>query len=214
MRPGMTVVPRQSTTTSARAAPVREAAPIAAMRPFSTTIASASARGDSSIPVARAPTFTSPSVGIVVLPVTTGSRSRVGATGTAAGRARRDPFRLSGGGRREPGWSPAAAGRRTRAAWSSRARPAAVPVAPTRRRDHKLAAGSSIRVQAARDHFFGGGPVVGAEHAAVHDGLRGGVEHLVLELAPSELGTDEIPDQLHELDALARARGGRLVVAL
>src|SRR6516165_12280587 len=48
--------------TSARPAPVREAEPIAAIRPPSTKIASASSLGAPSIPVARAPMFTKPSV--------------------------------------------------------------------------------------------------------------------------------------------------------
>jgi len=38
--------------------------------------------------------------------------------------------------------------------------------------------------------------------------------HLVLELAAAEFGADEVPDELHELDALARADRGRLIVAL
>src|SRR3989442_1307295 len=39
------------------------------------------------------------------------------------GRGRRDPFPPSSDGRRAPGWSPAAAEQRTRAAWSSRPSP-------------------------------------------------------------------------------------------
>src|SRR5207245_1409240 len=53
-----------------------------------------------------------------------------------------------------------------------------------------------------------------APRAAVHDGLRRRVEHLVLELAPAELGADEVPDELDELDALARGGGGGFVVPL
>src|SRR5260370_40320750 len=56
----MTVVPRQSTTTSADAAPVGVAAPSAAIRPFSTRIASALPRGAARTPGATAPMFTRP----------------------------------------------------------------------------------------------------------------------------------------------------------
>src|SRR5437870_3142195 len=59
--------------------------------------------------------------------------------------------------------------------------------------------------ETAVDHGFGALPVVRAEHARVHDRLRGGVEHLVLELSPAELGPDEVPDELQELHALAGA---------
>src|SRR5438552_17315165 len=57
-------------------------------------------------------------------------------------------------------------------------------------------------------------PVVRAKHAAVHHRLGRRVEHLVLELAPRELGADEIPDELDQLDAVARAGRARLEVAL
>src|SRR5580765_7581938 len=64
------------------------------------------------------------------------------------------------------------------------------------------------------DHGLGGGPVVGAKHAPVHHRLGGGVEHLVLELAPAVLGADEVPDQLDELHPVVRGGGRRPVVAL
>src|SRR2546425_13070293 len=64
MSPGMTVVPRQSTTTSAPSAPVLDPAPSAAIRPCSTRIASASSRGDARMPVASAPMFTRPRLAI------------------------------------------------------------------------------------------------------------------------------------------------------
>ena len=64
----MTVVPRQSTTTSAPPAPTREAAPRAAMRPSSIRIASASRRGAVRIPVASAPMLTRPVVAIQYSP--------------------------------------------------------------------------------------------------------------------------------------------------
>src|SRR6266849_1896279 len=215
MRPGMTVVPRQSTTTSALPAPVRDAAPMAAIRPFSTRIASASARGAASTPVAKAPMLTRPSVG--TSPPNPRQRSRGRPTGGAGrrGRGRRDPFPTRDGGRRAPGWSPATAEQRTRAAWSSRARPR-LPAAPVglprhARRDDSDA--TLVLAEATVDQIFGGVPVVGLEHSPVHDGLRRRIEHLVLELAASELGADEIPDEFHELDALTRARSGRLVVA-
>src|SRR5437870_12054816 len=63
MSPGITVVPRQSITTSARAASVRAPAPSAAIRPSWASTLSISARGDASTPVASAPMLTSPSVG-------------------------------------------------------------------------------------------------------------------------------------------------------
>ncbi len=58
----MTVVPRQSITTSARPAAVRLAAPSAVMRPLSTSSDSASPRGAASTPVTSAPMLMTPSV--------------------------------------------------------------------------------------------------------------------------------------------------------
>src|SRR5919108_5615601 len=103
----MTVVPRQSTTTSARAALVRLAARSAVMRPSSASSDSASPRGAASTPVTNAPMLTTPSVGNV---------------------------------------------------------------------------SSLVLAEAAVDDGLGARPVVRAEHARVHDGLGGGVEHLVLQL--------------------------------
>src|SRR5512145_3226352 len=130
MRPGMTVVPRQSTTTSAPRAAVRLAAPRAAMRPPSTRIDSTSSRGAARSPVASAPMSTSPSVATLVL--------------------------------------------------------------------------SQAAVDGGRPAL----PVVGAEHARVHDGLGGRVEHLVLELPPRELRADEVPHELQQLHPLARGGSG------
>ena len=59
----MTVVPRQSMTTSARAALVRLADPSAVMRPSSASSDSASPRGAERTPVTKAPMLTTPSVG-------------------------------------------------------------------------------------------------------------------------------------------------------
>src|SRR5882762_1751939 len=124
--------------------------------------------------------------------------------GVAAGcgRGRRDPFPRRGSGSGAPGWSPAAQEQRTRAAWSSRPRPrpAATPAGLPQSASH-----ASVLVEATIDHGFGGIPVIRLEHAPIHDGLRRRVEHLVLELAAAELGADEVPDELHELDALAGA---------
>src|SRR2546426_7352603 len=64
MSPGMTVVPRQSTTTSAPPAPVLDPAPSAAIRPCATGIAAASSGGDARMPVASAPMFTRPRLAI------------------------------------------------------------------------------------------------------------------------------------------------------
>src|SRR5207244_2950866 len=104
-------------------------------------------------------------------------------------------FPPSEGGRRAPGWSPAAAEQRTHAAWSSRPRPRppATPVGLPRcdRRDDADA--TLVLAEAPVDQIFGGVPVVGLEHSPVHDGLRRRIEHLVLELAASEPGADEIP---------------------
>src|SRR2546426_2317707 len=47
--------------------------------------------------------------------------------GAGAGGAEKDPFPHRGDGRRAPGWSPAAAGKRTRAAWSVRPLPRSPP---------------------------------------------------------------------------------------
>ena len=58
----MTVVPRQSMTTSARAALVRLPAPTAVIRPFSASNDSASPRGAVSTPVTSVPILTTPSV--------------------------------------------------------------------------------------------------------------------------------------------------------
>src|SRR3990172_11586268 len=137
MSPGMTVVPWQSTTTSAAAAAVREPAPTAAISPLSTRIASASSRGADSTPVARAPMLTRPSV-----------------------------------------------------------------------------ATRSVLAEAAVDGGLGGRPIVGLEHPRVHHGLRRRVEHLVLQLAAAELRSDEVPDELDQLDPVARVRHARPVVAL
>src|SRR6266581_4262657 len=137
MSPGMTVVPWQSTTTSAAAADVLEAAPMATISPLSTRMASASRRGADSTPVARAPMLRRPSV----------------ATG-------------------------------------------------------------SVLPEAAVDGGLGRRPIVGLEHPGVHHGLRGRVEHLVLELAAAELRADKVPDELDELDPVARVRHARPVVAL
>src|SRR5262245_4327772 len=124
----MTVVPRQSTTTSARAAFVRLVAPSAVIRPFSASSDSTSPRGAARTPVTSAPMLISPSVATLVL------------------------------------------------------------------------------AEAAVDGRLRARPVVGAKHARVHHRLRGGVEHLVLELPSAELRADEVPDELEELDPLARLR--------
>src|SRR5215813_15544768 len=96
---------------------------------------------------------------------------------------------------------PRRVGQRTRAAWSSRPRPhpAAAPAGLPQ------SVSTSILTETTVDHAFGGRPVVRPEHATVHDGLRSRVKHLVLELAAAELGANEVPDQLHELDPLPRA---------
>src|SRR3990170_1469377 len=134
MSPGMTVVPWQSTTTSAAAAAVLEAEAIlveSGRRPR------ASSRGANNTPVARAPMLTRPSV----------------ATG-------------------------------------------------------------SVLAEAAVDGGLGGRPIVGLEHPRVHHWLRRRVEHLVLQLAAAELRADEVPDELDQLDPVARVRHARPVVAL
>src|SRR5262245_36639750 len=73
---------------------------------------------------------------------------------------------------------------------------------------------TSVLAEAAVDRCARRRPVVGAEHARVHDGLGRRVEHLVLELAAAELGAHEVPDQLEELHALARRRGRPAMIAL
>src|SRR5438105_7837784 len=72
-----------------------------------------------------------------------------------------------------------------------------VPIAPRAR--------LLVLAQAPIDDGPGACPVVGAEHARVHDRLGGGVEHLVLQLTAAELGADEVPHELQQLHALARA---------
>src|SRR5438552_10007999 len=129
----MTVVPRQSTTTAAPRAAVSASAPIAVMRPSSTSSASASSDGASSTPVAIAPMLTRPSV----------------VTG-------------------------------------------------------------SVLAEASVHHRLRGLPVVRAVHPPVHDRLGRRVEHLVLELTATELGTDEVPQELQQLDPLAGGGGARL----
>src|SRR5207247_150881 len=142
MSPGMTVVPRQSTTTSAASAPVLDPAPSAAIRPCSTRIASASSRGDARMPVASAPMFTRPRLAI------------------SPRRGERPPHSST-----EGGYAPLGLPR------------------PTPRTAHPRR-------------------------------LRRRVEHLVLELASAELGADEVPDELDELDPFARRGGGGPVVPL
>src|SRR5262245_38097854 len=51
-------------------------------------------------------------------------------SGAGCGRGRSDPFPPCADGRTAPGWSPAAPGQRTRAAWSSRPRPHPAPGRP------------------------------------------------------------------------------------
>src|SRR6266849_3431533 len=210
MSPGTTAVSRQSTTTSAPAAPIRDAAPIATIRPSSTKIASASSLGAPSTPVATTPMFTKPSVGTKppqdsCLRALTGQRARqpgaVGVEGTrsrdaAAEVARPDGAQPPRGSARAPR-GPLDPGR------------ARLPRPLACRNEHA----TLVLVETTLDHSFGGPPVVRLEHAPIHDGLRRRVEHLVLELAAPELGADEVPDELHELDALARPGGARLVVA-
>src|SRR5512138_3849562 len=59
---------------------------------------------------------------------------------------------------------------------------------------------TSVLAETPIDHVLSGRPVVRPEHAPIHDGLGGRVEHLVLELSSTELGADEVPDELHQLD--------------
>src|SRR6266508_478564 len=217
MSPGMTVVPRQSTTAAAPRAPIRDAAPMAAILPFSTRIASTSARGDASIPVATAPMFTRPSVDTnsssksPPRPVTGRWAWRAGAVGVEGTRSR---HATAGAARPDGAQPPRSSARVPRGPLDpGRARPPRPSACRPALGENDPEAATLVLPEATVDQIFGGVPVVGLEHSPVHDGLRRRVEHLVLELAASELGADEIPDELHELDALTRARSGRLVVA-
>src|SRR6266545_958326 len=218
MRPGMTVVPRQSTTASAPRAPIRDAAPMGAILPFSTRIASASARGDASIPVATAPMFTRPSVGTNSSsksrprPVTGRWAWRAGAVGVEGTRSR---HATAGAARPDGAQPPRSSARVPRGPLDpGRVRPPRPSACRPALGENDPEAATLVLPEATVDQIFGGVPVVGLEHSPVHDGLRRRIEHLVLELAAAELGADEIPDELHELDALAGAGGRRLVVPL
>src|SRR2546425_3294001 len=198
----MTVVPRQSTTTSALPAPIVDAAPSAATRPSSTRMASASARGAVITPVAKTPMFTRPSVAISA-PCPTrfhaprrgdgwGGRVRAGAKGPVPDKWRRTPR-----ARMEPSRKGAAHACRRGPLDPARMRPphpTRGPLDHARPRSPLPPPGPRkdlVLTETAVDHGFGRAPVVGLEHATVYDGLRRRVEHLVLELAAAELGADE-----------------------
>src|SRR3954470_1114832 len=70
------------------------------------------------------------------------------------------------------------------------------------------------QLERAVDHRAGALEIVVAEHVHLHQERGAAVELLVLLVAVAELRANEIPRKAHQCDALARADGGGLEIAL